>query len=200
VKHFIKKEIVNCYLCGLETKNIRQFMDHRRDKHKIFKKLNASNVTKPLDSIFANLNQENVSDEVVSDTNEENYRHIDENEIKVVIIKKFLSMKDKFKIPDSEGNHMFNEFLKLFSLLLEVQNPKKFIEELQKITKSTYLQNKFVSNNLIYVKTIEIKLETDSYHYIPILESLKSIISVLKIYNLLIKEKRGKISFKVLVL
>ncbi len=36
VKHFIKKEIVNCYLCGLETKYIRQFMDHRRDKHKIF--------------------------------------------------------------------------------------------------------------------------------------------------------------------
>jgi hypothetical protein len=105
-------------------------------------------------------------------------------------------MKDKFKIPDSEGNHMFNEFLKLFSLPLEVQNPKKFIEELQKITKSTYLQNKFVSNNLIYVKPIEIKLETDSYHYIPILESLKSIISVPKIYNLLIKKKEVKYHLK----
>jgi hypothetical protein len=118
-----------------------------------------------------------------------------EKTLKKNYLRKILELKEIFKIPDSEGNRIFEDILDIFEDVLELDNPQDFIKEVRNITKSTYLQNRYIEKELNYVKPLEIKVGVHKYQYISLSKTLSLILSNERIFKEIVNEKNQGICF-----
>jgi hypothetical protein len=100
-----------------------------------------------------------------------------------------LDIKEKHLIADSVANDITHRILELMNKLISVENPIHVLNELKKVSKSTFLQTKYIENKSNFVNCREIPISDGTYHYIPLIETLKSKLSQKSIYEKLVNEK-----------
>ncbi len=201
--HFEKGQLVRCCYCSLTQSSYLAFRKHLERNHKYKCKPvgeNSSHTTNNVESsgernVFEVPDSEATNQEDMFLEEETLVHESKEKTLKKNYLRKILELKEIFKIPDSEGNRIFEDILDIFEDVLELDNPQDFIKEVRNITKSTYLQNRYIEKELNYVKPLEIKVGVHKYQYISLSKTLSLILSNERIFKEIVNEKNQGICF-----